>query len=340
MHTQFLEYLKCPKTGEPLQVRVREQRGLRVVSGTLWSSAASYEITRGVPRFVPQEGNYASSFGYQWGKWKRVQFEAENTTSPMAGHTRSMFERIVMQQPDAFNDGLIVDVGCGSGRFIDVVRRKGTSKVIGVDFSTAADVAAEIFKDDDNVLIVQGDALSLPIRAGVASGVYSIGVLHHTPDPRRGFQQMVEVTRPGGWVALCVYGRGSFYDDPRVLAYRKLFKWLKPIAGVRAPLIYANFASYWIYPLTRWPVLGPMMRMLFPMARLPDVRWRVLDTFDAVSPAYQSTHESHEVFRWFKDAGLSEIEPSDWGFTAYHGRAPEAGDVAPSERAHFQFPRE
>jgi SAM-dependent methyltransferase len=333
VHTQFLEYLKCPKTGEPLQVRIREQRGPRIVSGTLWSSAASYEISRGVPRFVPAEGNYASSFGYQWAKWRCVQFEGENATSAMAGHTRSMFERIVMQQPSAFNDGVILDIGCGSGRFIDVVRRKGTAKVIGIDFSSAADVAAEIFKDDDNVLIVQGDALALPVRDRVASGAYSIGVLHHTPDPRRGFEEMVKATHPGGWVALCVYGKGSFYDDPRVLAYRRLFKWLKPAGGTRAPLIYAMFAAHWVYPLTRWRILGPLMRMLFPMARLPDARWRVLDTFDAVSPVYQSTHESHEVFRWFKDAGLCEIEPSDWGFTAYHGRVSGAGEMVTAQSA-------
>lgn len=47
-----------------------------------------------------------------------------------------------------------------------------------------------------------------------------------------------------------------------------------------------------------------------------------LDTFDSITPGFQSAHESYEVFQWFKKAGLIEIEPSNWGFTSYHGLKP------------------
>jgi hypothetical protein len=99
-----------------------------------------------------------------------------------------------------------------------------------------------------------------------------------------------------------------------------LFKLLWPLFGNLAPLAYSQLVARAIYPLTKVPVLGPLMRLLFPMARLPDVRWRVLDTFDAVTPSYQSTHESYEIFQWFRQEALAEIEPSDWGFTSYHAR--------------------
>lgn len=323
MHESFLVYLKCPKTGEPLQLSAEERDGPRILTGALSSSAATYPIVRGIPRFVPEQANYADSFGYQWNKWRRVQFESENVSGPMAGYTRSMFDRIVMQPPEKLSNGVFVDVGCGPGRFIDVLRSKGSCKVIGVDYSSAVEVAAENFRDDPNVLIVQGDALELPIRQGSVDGTYSIGVLHHTPAPKKGLLEMVKATRAGGWVALCVYGKGAFYDDPRIVAYRRLFKALSPIFGHWAPLIYANFAGRVAYPFTKVFLIGPLVRLLIPMARLPDVRWRILDTFDAVTPTYQSTHESYEVYRWFKEAGLQNIEPSDWGFTAYHATTPQ-----------------
>ena len=37
-------------------------------------------------------------------------------------------------------------------------------------------------------------------------------------------------------------------------------------------------------------------------------RWRVLDTFDWYSPRYQSWHTHHEVFGWFKENGLEQVE--------------------------------
>ncbi len=322
----FLTYLKCPISDEALTLTVDERRGDRVISGTLASSQAQYPIIRGIPRFVPADRNYAASFGYQWHRWRRVQFESENTSGAMAGHTRNMFNSIAMQPENAFRSGMILDVGCGPGRFIDVIRSYGDAKVIGVDYSSAVEVAAENFKDDKNVLIVQADAMSLPIRPATADGVYSIGVLHHTPDPRKGFVQMLRAAKPGAWLALSVYGKGGFYDDPRVMAYRQLFKFLQPIFGIRAPLWYAYFVAYAIYPLTKLPLIGPFCRVVFPMARLPDVRWRVLDTFDAITPVYQSTHTSYEVFGWFKEMGLVHVEPSQWGFTAWHGKVPESAD--------------
>jgi len=64
-----------------------------------------------------------------------------------------------------------------------------------------------------------------------------------------------------------------------------------------------------------------MLHLFFP-DHLADRRWSLLDTFDSVTPTHQSFHESYEVFQWFKKAGLSNIEPSDWGSTSFHGMKP------------------
>ena len=95
MHPQFLALLRCPKSGEKLTLNVHEwgPRGM-VLTGTLLASqGVSYPIVRGIPRFVDTQGN-ASSFGYQWRRWPRVQFESENVGKPMSGHTTRMWEAI------------------------------------------------------------------------------------------------------------------------------------------------------------------------------------------------------------------------------------------------------
>jgi SAM-dependent methyltransferase len=319
MHISFLDYLICPKSGENLELSSVERNGDIVITGKLRSSKHEYPIVGGVPRFVTTAGNYAQSFGFEWKKWSRVQFESENKAGPMRGHTRRMFEKIWGFSDLDFESKIFLDVGCGAGRFIDIVRmNKG--RIIGIDYSSAVEVAAKNFQFDENVLICQADALNLPIRRESMDGAFSIGVLHHTPKPEAGFAEMAATVKKDGKIALSVYGKGGYYDSPRLTVWRNAFKIARPILGNLPPLLYAYFCGYVVYHLSFVPLVGHFLRLVFPMTRIPDLKWRILDTFDSVSPSYQSAHESFEVFSWFKNAGLINIEPSDWGFTSYHAQ--------------------
>src|SRR3982750_2445937 len=150
MHVQHLDLLRCPHTGQPLRLTEAVVDNGLVVRGSLVTACGRrYPILRGVPRFVGGE-HYASSFGYEWSRWPRVQFESENVGRPMAGHTTRMWERITGVPDHQVRGRTIVDFGCGPGRFLDVVRRKG-GIAVGVDLSRAVDAARENFKDDADV---------------------------------------------------------------------------------------------------------------------------------------------------------------------------------------------
>jgi SAM-dependent methyltransferase len=319
MHSSFLHYLCDPQTGEPLTLHVQSGTGDVVHEGRLASPSNTYPIVRGIPRFhgYDSRNDYTQSFGYQWTKWSRVQFESQNLGKPMQGHTLDMWQRITSISCELAGK-VVADFGCGPGRFIEIVRMK-QGKVIGLDLSLAVEAAADNFRGDPDVLICQADILKPPIKAGSLDGAFSIGVLHHTPDPRQGFDKMVQAVRAGGWVALSVYGKGTYYDFPTVRMYRGLFRILWPLFRHYPALLYSYFAGYVLRPLVPVPVLGKLVRLFFPVVGLPDVNWSILDTFDSVTPTYQSAHESFEVFQWFKESRLVKIEPSNWGFTAYHG---------------------
>ncbi len=318
MHPSFLPNLVDPKTGEPLRVECRAAENGRVLEGLLISPSNSYPIVRGVPRFAGyQQQAYTRSFSYQWTKWSKVQFESENVGTTMAGHTKTMWEKITGVTADDLKGQLIADFGCGAGRFIEVVRMK-KGRVIGLDLSDSVDSAAAHFRHDPDVLVCQADILNPPIRQASVDGAFSIGVLHHTPDPVRGFQQLARVIKPGGWAAVAVYGKGGYYDFPTISLYRSLFRALWPIFRHYPPLLYSYFATFIVRPLCRG-FIGKAVRTILPFRDLPDSRWALLDTFDSVTPSYQSAHESYEVFQWFKKTGFDHAEPSDWGFTAYHG---------------------
>ena len=319
MHLSFLKHLVDPHTREPLELQALERDGEFVLEGSLVSRGRSYPIVRGVPRFAGYEDGaaYTKSFAFQWRRWSRLQFESENVGGPMEGHTLRMWEQITAVGASDLHGAVIGDFGCGPGRFVEIVRRK-SGRVIALDLSDAVEVARANFRGDPDVLICQADVLSPPIKAESLDGAFSIGVLHHTPDPRRGFEKLVRCVRTGGWVAISVYGKGGYYESPPVRLWRRIFRVLWPVFGHYPPLAYAYITTYALRSLSRIPLVGLALRGLFPFVRLPDIRWSLLDTYDSVTPAYQSAHESHEVREWFRGCGLANIAQSDWGVTAYH----------------------
>jgi SAM-dependent methyltransferase len=327
MHPKYLSLLADPKTGEGLSLEANARAGEHVAEGWLISASNRYPIRRGIPRFVDDEG-YSDNFGYQWNRWAKVQFESENVGRPMAGWTRSMFHKITEYEGD-LSGQTVLDIGCGPGRFCDIALEQGAT-VVGLDYSCAIDAAAENLGDHENLLLVQGDALNMPFADGAFDKAFSIGVLHHTPDPYGGVTQAHRVLKPGGDFAIAVYGEGgATYDFPTVTILRKTFKALWPALKHYPALWYSYGAVCSVWPISRLSRLASLpFRVVFPIACLPDIRWSVLDTFDSVTPSYQSTHSSVEVYRWFKDAGYEDVHPTDWGFTSYRGRkrgAPATG---------------
>jgi SAM-dependent methyltransferase len=323
MHTKFLEYLVDPFTRQRLRFEGEIPANGMLQNGFLVSDSNRYPIVRGVPRFVPK-ANYAESFGWQWNHWSRVQFDSSNQGKPMEGYTGRMWHTIAALGPSTRLDGkIILDIGCGPGRFLETTRTLGAA-VIGVDYSDAVDAAAKNFAEDPDVCILQADALKLPIASDTLDGAFSIGVLHHTPNPAGGVDEAFRVLRQNGWFAVSVYGKGGYYNYPNVQAWRWLLKRLWPVLGEKPALAYTYFTVHVFGPIAKLSrTAGRVLKVPFPFISLPDKDWSMLDTFDSVTPSYQSGHESYEVFSWLRNSGFERVEPSDWGYTTFRGVKPK-----------------
>ncbi len=312
MRHEYLRFLKCPETDEDLELEVIQERDGEVLSGKIYSSKSEFLITNGIPRFVKNEG-YSENFGWQWNHWAKVQFECENIGRPMAGLTTKMFKAITELTNDKLKDKLILDIGCGPGRFVDVSKELGAKIVVALDYSSAIDAAKENFLDTSGIFFVQGDALNLPFKEGVFDFAYSIGVLHHTPSPIKGVEEAARVLKKDGEFAISVYKKGGYYDFVTVQIWRKLFQLLWPLFGPKLPYIYSQIfgrINHYIRRFSR--ILSLPIRLIFPSVTLPDVRWSVLDTFDSVTPSYQSAHTVYEVYTWFKKMGYKKIRVAAW----------------------------
>jgi SAM-dependent methyltransferase len=282
-----------------------------------------YPRVNGLIRFVDQQ-QYAGSFGFQWHVHARTQLDSdESKISERDFRLRTGF------RPEDLAGKLVLDVGCGMGRFADIATRWG-ARVVGIDLSLAAEVAARNLASRE-ATIFQADVFRLPFAPESFDLIYSIGVLHHTPDCERAFKMLPGLLKPGGRIAIWLYSRyNSWYRMSDI--YRKATRRMPP--RVLHALCYGVVPLYGVHQvLRRIPVVGRpasgALAYLVPMAFHRNRTWRILDTFDWYSPWYQSKHTYEEVFRWFESCGLEDLRVIEQPI-AVQGRRPLIRELSKS----------
>src|SRR5215510_7608677 len=281
----------------------------------------SCDPRNGVIYFIEEE-SYAESFGLQWKTFSREQLDNDQLRD-----SESCLRRETGLFPEQFAGKIILDAGCGMGRFLDIVSRGGAALAVGVDLSSAVNAAAANLSDQDNVLIIKGDIFRLPFRRGSFDVVFSIGVLHHTPSTEQAFRALVPMVKPGGEIAISVYAATM---KPGVGLAVNMFRWrFFRVFTRRLPKRLMLWWSLYCVPvlwvIDKIPVVR-WVRYLFPAAIYANypLRWSVLDTFDIYATELESRHRPKEVFRWFREAGLINVDllDSEDGWVSVRGRAP------------------
>ncbi len=299
MKKDLLRWLRCPDCKKELNLEVFEFDGDEIKEGSLCCTCGKmYSITGYIPRFA-NYANYVDSFGFEWGIHRKTQLD-----SARGDHlSEDRFKNVTGFHLDRLKGASILDVGCGTGRFAEVAGRYG-GKVVGVDLSSAVDVAFENLGRKGNFHFIQGDIFSLPFEPGTFDYIFSIGVLHHTPDCEKAFKSLPPLLKEGGRIAIWVY------DSYRIPYLNETLRSITKMLPKRL-LYYLGYASVPLYYGYRIPIVRFFLRSLqaYMMIILhPEWRMRVLDTFDWYACEYQSKHTYYEVFRWFIEAGLHDIE--------------------------------
>ena len=240
----------------------------------------------GIPRLAGE--SYAASFGQQWNRYDVARDEEDEATfrvkTGVAAHDLA--------------GRLVLDAGCGGGRYARLAARHG-ARVVGVDLSSAVEKAAALCAEWPRVAIVQADLLDLPLAERGFDLVFSIGVLHHSPDPRRAFAQVAARVRPGGRLAVWLYGKNTWPQERLNSALRALTTRLP--ARVLEPLCVGLAA------LGGVPVLNRTLNKVVNFSNHPHRTLRVCDTYDWYAPRYQSHHTVEALMRWFVEEGFEDL---------------------------------
>lgn len=188
---------------------------------------------------------------------------------------------------------------------------------MAVDYSSAVEACWRNLLDFPGLTVVQGDLYRLPLKKKGFDCVICIGVLQHTPDPKRAFLAIAPMVRPGGRLVVDVYERS--WRSLLVMKY-----WIRPLTK-RLPQSFLFEAIQRIVPvllpicdvLSKIPFVGRLMLRVIPIAYYGGVyplseeqlkEWAILDTFDMLSPQFDHPQTEASLHEWFKEAGFGQIE--------------------------------
>ena len=353
MKAKLLDWLQCPSCAGAFKVEAFKTVEGGVDEGLLRCACGRlYPIVRGIPRILddafalnpefvrehaarlpaslpppdPARPNADAirrtreSFGYQW-----------TVFSQMVIDFRQNFLTYIAPVDETFFPGKRgLDLGCGFGRHIYNAAKFG-AEMVGVDISDAIESTRLNTQGLPDVHLVQADVYALPFRPGVFDFAYSIGVLHHLPEPERAFQCIVRLVRPRGAVFIWVYSNSrkvvnGMLESVRAVTTRSP----KPLQQFLSLAAAAVDWSAFVLPYrvaSRFPVVGGVVRRLgLPRLKVySEYPFQVVyaDWFDRLAAPIRFYYDGDAMRGWLEraDLGHTSISPTGlFGWRAYGER--------------------
>lgn len=316
MKRKLLQFLVCPACGGEIRLlsaaRLEESE---ILEGDLECAACArhFPVVRGVPRFAQlsqieaDKAQTAANFGWQW----------QHFTQHDEQYEEQFLGWIAPIEPPFFKDKVVLEGGCGKGRHTQLAARFGAREVIGVDLSAAVETAYAATRHLENAHIVQADIYHLPFPRRF-DYAFSVGVLHHLPDPRGGFLSLSEKVKAGGHLSAWVYGAENNgwimrWVDPLRERITSRLNQRVLLQLSKLPTIAVYAATKLLYgPLNRSERGTALARHLFYndyLKAISNFGWREQHTivFDhLVAPtAFYISREEFE--KWWREIGAEDV---------------------------------
>lgn len=324
MKIELLDFLSCPECENSLEIRILEEENFQetteIKEGYLiCKNSHFYVVTNYIPRMLPnqleklknfkekyseiipaQELKFKKSnleklqektiesFGFEWKKWNRFGWENRESLEK----TKAIFDYKVMFKPEEIRGKLLLDAGCGNGRYTKIASDYGAISV-GVDLSEAVDEAFKNLGVYKNIHFVQGDLFKLPFKKNLFDFIFSNGVLMHTGNAKKAFISLTRHLNEDGVISIHLYHKGN-------LIYEFNDWWLRSIT-TRLPLNATYIVSKILAGIARALPKKLVMYGLNSIFRIEPHEHYVFDWYTAPIATH---HTYKEVYEWLKEAGL------------------------------------
>ena len=238
-------------------------------------------------------GGSAERFGYEWQTYADI----------LPGYEEQFRRWLPLLSPGDWRNKRFIDVGCGMGRNSIWPMKYGAKRGVAVDIDERSLAAARInLQPYNKVQVCSCSAYDLPWRDEFDIS-FSIGVIHHLESPEAALRAMARATKPGGHIAIWVYGRENN-------------RWLLSVLDPARKLLFSRLPIQWVHTLSIIPtaVLWVMLRIgldhtaYFRLLRTFNFRHLRSIVFDQMLPRIANYWTGSEVRQLMQGAGLHEIQ--------------------------------
>lgn len=340
------------KTNRPLNLIVEEESDGHVWSGRLYNENSEYPIIKGIPRFVEKslyksildnskEVQTVHSFGNKWRekiyqKLGRSKYDYnplwERFMALLGCQTPSQLKKILKKAKKVLN------AGCGIAWSEYLFNINPKTQRHCVDISLAVETAYSNTKRINNVIVSQASLFKLPYANETFDVIYSDGVIHHTPNPKKALYMIIDKLIPGGLIGIYVYCRKPLLREiidkelrkvTTKMSYEECLEFSKSMSSlgralnkIDKPIVIDKGIKLLQIKKGRYDLHRFIYDYFIKCWYSPkqDIRYADLVNQDWYHPYYASHHIKEEIIQWFKEGGVSKIriiQPKGWEYSGY-----------------------
>lgn len=218
-------------------------------------------------------------------------------------------EWIYPNRIEDFKGKYALDCGCGGGQHLNFIAPY-CKYALGIDLN-AAETARHNNKKNRNVEVIGGDIAHIKLKKKFDM-VYSIGVLHHTDDPSKSFNNIKKFAKKSGRVIVWVYSyEGNFLNraflEPlkKMLFLRLKKRTLRYISTLTTALLYIPIYTIYLLPLGFLPFYE-----YFQNFRKLDFRRNDLNVFDKLNAPQTFFIKKSTIKKWFNEKEFYDVHIS------------------------------
>ena len=269
------------------------------------------EVTCDIPRFVPG-GSYASLFGDQWKQYKKTQLDSYSG-SPIS---ENRLNRCLGELQKNLQGKLVLEAGCGAGRFTEVLLKKGAT-LVSADLSSAVEVNIENFPVSDKHIVIQADINDMPYADESFDMVICLGVIQHTTNSEKTIEDLYKLVKKGGALVIDHYT----FDKSNYLRLAPLYRMFLRTKTADFTIPYTQKLVKRYLPLHKKFAKNKLLSVLFnrispvityykAFPQLNDEQqkeWALLDTHDSLTDWNKRFRNKKEISNTLTTLGAVNI---------------------------------
>lgn len=347
MRSKFTEHLVDPLNSKGFDLEIFEEKQGQIISGILFNDENWYPIINGIPRILINElktnilqthHSFYKKFEEKFSEKIKLEWKKEidkiNDLNKFLNHQKKTAESFAYEWNNIYKESsfeknnflhfigpyikendikgrITLDIGCGSGRFTKHAISCGATLAFGVDLGESVEFAYKLTENLENACIIQADIYNLPFE-NKFDLAYSIGVLHHLPNPQAGFSKLPKVLKSNGTMAIWVYNRRNnnralyFYEPIRSLLKRMPKPFLYKFSYVPAAIAHLlNYITHF-FDFLGFKKIAKIIPFSY-YANFP-FNMKLNDSFDIIATPKSNYYYVEEIERWFFDSKLKDIK--------------------------------